>query len=151
MTAPDLLGHGLSRRPAASASYTISAYAEDLKPLLSTSQPYDTVLGHSFGGAVALALAPMMLAAGAPFVHVVLVEPALELTDEQLEEMRVGSIDEVTNVRTWQKYMEENPLWHQKDAIVKNFGATTCWEETADQVCKVNINVLRDLPCFIPL
>ncbi|KAF9037797.1 alpha/beta-hydrolase [Hymenopellis radicata] len=141
LTAPDLLGHGLGRRPAPDASYSVHAYAEDIMPLLCQEQnalPYDTVLGHSYGGAIALVLAPLMLAAGAPFVHVVLVEPALELDATQLEGMRIGSIDEVTRVRTWEKYMEENPRWGERDARAKTFGAGLCWPETADETCKQN-------------
>lgn len=89
------------------------------------------------GGAIALLLAPLMLDMGCSHVHIVLVEPALELDDDQLEDMRIGSIDEVTRVRTWEKYMEENPRWGERDARVKSVGAGLCWPETANETCKV--------------
>lgn len=141
MTAPDLIGHGIARHGSSSNSYTIDAYAKDLVPLLSAQFQYDTVIGHSFGGPIALALVPLMLEAGAQFVHVVLVEPALELSNSSLHEMKAESVDEVTNVKYWQTYMQENPQWQERDAKVKSFGAQTCDPFTVTQVCDVSCHL----------
>ncbi|KAF9049620.1 hypothetical protein BDZ89DRAFT_1057498 [Hymenopellis radicata] len=97
-------------------------------PKTSCRTCFHTTPCFSYGGAIALVLEPLMLAAGPPFVHVVLVEPALELDATQLEGMRIGLIDEVARVRTWEKYMEESPRWGERDAREKSFGSGLCWQ-----------------------
>ena len=54
--APDLLGHGLSDKPR--ADYSVGGYANGMRDLLSHLEiPRATVVGHSFGGGVALQFA----------------------------------------------------------------------------------------------
>ena len=54
--APDLLGHGRSDKP--SAGYALTAFAESLADLMaSLGVAKVTVIGHSYGGAVAMQLA----------------------------------------------------------------------------------------------
>jgi pimeloyl-ACP methyl ester carboxylesterase len=54
--APDLRGHGAS---AHAASYALGAHAQDIAELIQTAGTFDElfILGHSMGGAIALALA----------------------------------------------------------------------------------------------
>ncbi len=55
--APDLLGHGLSAKPR-SGDYSLGAYAAGLRDLLvALGVPGATVVGHSFGGGVAMQFA----------------------------------------------------------------------------------------------
>lgn len=54
--APDLLGHGESAKPV--GDYSLGAYASGLRDLLGLLEvPRATVVGHSFGGGVAMQLA----------------------------------------------------------------------------------------------
>src|SRR5512143_934137 len=54
--APDLLGHGESAKPV--GDYSLGAYASGLRDLLGVlGIPRATVVGHSFGGGVAMQLA----------------------------------------------------------------------------------------------
>jgi pimeloyl-ACP methyl ester carboxylesterase len=54
--APDLLGHGESAKP--SGDYSLGAYASGLRDFLAVLDvPSVTVVGHSFGGGVAMQLA----------------------------------------------------------------------------------------------
>jgi pimeloyl-ACP methyl ester carboxylesterase len=54
--APDLLGHGESAKPV--GDYSLGAYASGLRDLLDALEiPSATVVGHSFGGGVAMQLA----------------------------------------------------------------------------------------------
>jgi pimeloyl-ACP methyl ester carboxylesterase len=55
--APDLLGHGLSAKPR-TGDYSLGAYATELRDLLLTlGLPGATIVGHSFGGGVAMQFA----------------------------------------------------------------------------------------------
>jgi pimeloyl-ACP methyl ester carboxylesterase len=55
--APDLLGHGLSAKPR-SGDYSLGAYATGLRDLLvALDIPRATIVGHSFGGGVAMQFA----------------------------------------------------------------------------------------------
>jgi pimeloyl-ACP methyl ester carboxylesterase len=55
--APDLLGHGLSAKPR-SGDYSLGAYATGLRDLLiALDLPQATIVGHSFGGGVAMQFA----------------------------------------------------------------------------------------------
>lgn len=55
--APDLLGHGLTAKPR-SGDYSLGAYAAGLRDLLvALDVPQATVVGHSFGGGVAMQFA----------------------------------------------------------------------------------------------
>jgi len=55
--APDLLGHGLSAKPR-SGDYSLGAYAAGLRDLLiALDIPQATVVGHSFGGGIAMQFA----------------------------------------------------------------------------------------------
>ncbi len=54
--APDLLGHGQSAKPM--GDYSLGAHASGLRDLLLTlGVPHATIVGHSFGGGVAMQLA----------------------------------------------------------------------------------------------
>jgi pimeloyl-ACP methyl ester carboxylesterase len=54
--APDMLGHGESAKPM--GDYSLGAYASGLRDLLSVLEiPSMTIVGHSFGGGVAMQLA----------------------------------------------------------------------------------------------
>ena len=55
MIAPDLLGHGESAKPM--GDYSLGAHASGLRDLLVTlGVPSATIVGHSFGGGVAMQL-----------------------------------------------------------------------------------------------
>ena len=80
IAAPDLLGHG---RSSWAAPWTIDANVEALAGLLDTNRPV-VVVGHSFGGAVALKLAaarPDLVAA------LILLDPAVGLDGEWMRDI----------------------------------------------------------------
>ncbi len=83
--AVDLRGHGTAPR---ALDYSIAAYATDLVHTRPTDDgTWDLVLGHSLGGAAAT-----VAAADAPTWtrHLVLVDPAIHLSDEDRESVRAS-------------------------------------------------------------
>ena len=104
VTAPDLRGHGTAAR---AERYAIDDYAGDLP-----GGPWDLVIGHSLGGAIAATAAVPGFAR-----RVVLLDPVLEVPaalwaavlDDQLGELDL----------TAATVEAERPHWHPRDREVK--------------------------------
>ncbi|EGN91702.1 hypothetical protein SERLA73DRAFT_80206 [Serpula lacrymans var. lacrymans S7.3] len=132
VTAPDLLGHGTANR---SSDYSLSALADALRPLFASAR-FDLVIGHSLGGLVALALIPLL-----PPTHpipCILVDPPLEQSDRTLDKNVPKYVDEVTNVRSVQRYQADNPRWSREDAVWKVLSAHLCDADTITGVFAQN-------------
>jgi len=105
VTAVDLRGNGAA---AAADSYAFDDYAGDLP-----AGPWDLVVGHSLGGAVAV------VAASTPgfAVRLVLLDPALAVGDTELAELLDG---ELAELRLDQEgFGRLRPLWHPLDVELK--------------------------------
>lgn len=119
--APDLIGHGMAP---ASKDYSIKAMASALLPLLSSSPPFDLVVGHSLGTLVVLFLLPNLRFAGRG--RVVLIDPPLEIgAGEPLEMTRKACVDQVLNIKSVQEYMTEMN-WTEADAVWRILGLQLC-------------------------
>ncbi|KAH7929184.1 alpha/beta-hydrolase [Leucogyrophana mollusca] len=133
VTAPELLGHGSARR---GTDYTIAGLAEEVRPFFTETPGYDLVIGHSLGGLVALAILPLL---GSRPTRMVLVDPPLYQSQELVDEKTVYFSDEVTNVRSLEKYQSANPRWTRADAAWKVLGAEMCEAETVQAIFKQNV------------
>lgn len=98
VTAPDLRGHGSAPRE---ASYAIADYASDLP-----EGPFDLVVGHSLGGAIAVVAADRAR-------RIVLLDPVLEVTAEEWDEVRADQIAELD--LTEQSLRASKPHWDERD------------------------------------
>lgn len=106
--APDLRGHG--RSPRADA-YAVADYVADLE-----SGPWDLVVGHSLGGAVAVAA----IASGAiEAERLLLLDPVLTLTDRERELLVATCIAEVVAGCTVEAVRRDHPDWDPLDAQLK--------------------------------
>ncbi|KAG1775577.1 Alpha/Beta hydrolase protein [Suillus placidus] len=120
VVAPNLLGHAWRR----STDYRVSNIAEDLRSYFAMGTSYDVIIGHSFGGPVTLALLPFL-----PKTHdttVILLDPALELTDEKIKMNTQLVINEMARIRTPEEHMAENPAWSRRDCISRVLGMAMC-------------------------
>nr|WP_042195166.1 alpha/beta hydrolase [Kibdelosporangium sp. MJ126-NF4]CEL21748.1 hydrolase [Kibdelosporangium sp. MJ126-NF4]CTQ92528.1 hydrolase [Kibdelosporangium sp. MJ126-NF4] len=109
VTAPDLRGHGDS--PHAS-HYTAADYAADVRAL---GERWDLVVGHSLGGLIALH------AARDPdwTTRLVLLDPAVELSDSDVERYTELNTQEVLRPQDPEALLAANPRWHPEDARLK--------------------------------
>ena len=105
VTTPDLRGHGTAER---AESYAITDYVSDLP-----SGPWDLVIGHSLGGAIAA-----VAAASPGFARrVVLLDPVLEVPEKHWQavlEDQLGELD-----LTAETVATERPHWHPRDRELK--------------------------------
>src|ERR1700710_29868 len=92
VVAPNLLGHAWRR----GTNYRVSTLAEDLRPYFVMNTSYDVIIGHSLGGAGALSLLPFL--PKGKETTIVLVDPALEVPDEQLAENKKLFLNEVASL-----------------------------------------------------
>lgn len=123
VTAVDLRGHGDG--PAAD-SYRVEDYASDLP-----AENWDLVIGHSLGGACAV-----LAAADPQFARrLVLLDPVLEIPDEQFDEVLADQLSEVE--LTEESLYELKPHWHERDRsakldAVRAIGATAVGRSITD-------------------
>lgn len=105
VTAVDLRGNGAA--PVAD-DYRFAAYAGDLP-----AGPWDLVVGHSLGGAVAV------VAASAPgfAARLVLLDPALRVERGDLDSLLVGELAELRLDEAG--FRRLRPLWHPRDVASK--------------------------------
>jgi pimeloyl-ACP methyl ester carboxylesterase len=116
VVAPNLLGHAL-RKPG--VDFKVQTLADDLLPYLQAAE-YDIVIGHSMGALTVLSLLKY-LPETKP-TSVVLIDPSLELTEEQRVDGRVRFSNDVRTNPTAEDYMASNPLWTREDAIWRVLG-----------------------------
>ena len=129
MVAPDLLGHGMAP---SSTDYTLKTTAEAVLPLLSTSEPFDLVVGSSWGAIVALALLPHL----PDSVRAVLVDPPMELAEEVLEGVRKGALMEMASVRTVEEEMEAHKC-AKDDAVWRVLAKSLCRPSAVEGILQV--------------
>lgn len=117
VTAVDLRGHGASPR---TDRYLLSSYAADVTrvtPTVQPARPWNLVVGHSLGGAVAIVAAdahPHWADA------LLLLDPVLAvgpesmdgLLDELLGDLRGSGLDA-------DALLQAHPRWHSEDAVQK--------------------------------
>ncbi len=105
--APDLLGHGES--PDA-GGYALAALADGL------GTGYELVIGHSLGGLVAAHAA----AHDPGFAQrLILLDPALELLDEEFPAIRADIVDEARNPASEEQVRADNPDWDPETVRTK--------------------------------
>jgi pimeloyl-ACP methyl ester carboxylesterase len=123
VTAPDLRGHGASPR---TTRYRLDDYAADVSALAPVgsaagdeNRPWDLVVGHSLGGAVATVAADAHphWARG-----LLLVDPVLQMPEAEREAVLsdlLGALDLLDPA----DLLRANPRWHQEDAVQKVIAA----------------------------
>lgn len=138
VVAPNLLGHAWRR----SDDYRVSNIAEDLRPYFVMGTSYDVIIGHSFGGPVTLALLPFL--PQTQNTTVILLDPALELTEEKIKINKQFAMDEMTRIKTPEEYMAKNPAWSRRDCISRMLGMTMC-----DRAAIETEIFQQNTPCFL--
>ncbi|KAG2151939.1 Alpha/Beta hydrolase protein [Suillus cothurnatus] len=118
VVAPNLLGHGGRR----CTNYRISDFAEDLRPYFATDTSYDVIIGHSFGCLVTLSLLPFL--PKTKETTIILLDAALELTEQKVEHFENMVSEWTTNVKTAEEHMAENPAWSRRDCVLRTLGVT---------------------------
>jgi pimeloyl-ACP methyl ester carboxylesterase len=146
VTAPNLLGHAL-RKPG--VDFQVQTLADDLLPYLEAAE-YDIVIGHSLGAHVVLSLLKY-LPKTKP-TSVVLIDPAVEITAEQMVHWRARLSNDIKANPTEEDYMALNPLWTREDAIWRVLGTRMGRPTNSDDhidvsVCESRINVTDGLNC----
>ena len=102
VTTPDLRGHGTADR---AASYALEDYAGDLP-----DGPWDLIVGHSLGGAIAVLRA-------ATTKQLVLLDPVLEVQAEDFDAIKADQLAELQ--LTEESIRASKPLWSEKDLALK--------------------------------
>ena len=110
VTAPDLLGHGGS---AGSSRYALVDYVTAVLDR-SGAGPWDLVIGHSLGGAVAVSAASRNSGWAS---RVVLVDPVLRIAPDELDGLVVDQVAELA--LTDHSIRIEHPLWADRDVEAK--------------------------------
>ncbi|KAG0702365.1 Alpha/Beta hydrolase protein [Suillus ampliporus] len=150
VVAPNLLGHAL-RNPG--TDFQIQTLADDLLPYLQAAE-YDIVIGHSVGALVVLSLLKYLPKAKP--ASVVLIDPSLELTEEQVVHRRVLFASDVRNNPTAEDYMTLNTLWTRDDAIWRVLGTKIGRETNSDDHIDGNVpwsfsHLIADKPAAVAL
>lgn len=137
MVAPDLLGHGLAR---SSTDYTFKAFADALLPLLSSTPPYDLVIGHSLGCLVALKLLPHLSGS----LRVILVDPPLEMNKDATEALRMMVVSGMAagNLHTLKRPSDSLlETVSEKDLMLIMMGPCLCKPSTVEGILDVGHTV----------
>jgi pimeloyl-ACP methyl ester carboxylesterase len=115
VTAADLRGHGSSPR---TTRYRHADHAADvlqLSPHGNHARPWDLVIGHSLGGAVAVAAASRR----PHWTHaLLLLDPVLALSPDDHEELLGGLLAELGQ-HDPEALLRQHPAWHPEDATQK--------------------------------
>ena len=85
---------------------------------------YDVIICHSLGGPVALELLPFF--PKNKETTVILVDPALELTEEIIERRTELVLMEMSKVRPAEEHMAENPAWSRRNCVLRALGVSMC-------------------------
>ena len=109
--APDLRGHGESAHP---GEYSLDSYARDV--FETCPGPWDLVIGHSLGGAVAVRASSMAPGFASAYL---LIDPAITFDQGAAEEVHASIIADVADPPSIDALLDANPHWHRKDAEQK--------------------------------
>ncbi|KAG0693395.1 Alpha/Beta hydrolase protein [Suillus ampliporus] len=144
VVAPNLLGHAWRR----GTDYRVSAFVEDLRSYFVMDTSYDVIIGHSLGGTVALSLLPFL--PKTKETTVILVDPALEPTEEITEMVKNMLLNEVANVRTADEHMAENNTWSRRDCVLRALGISMCDRTVVEEMFRQNTwsfsRLFKDIP-----
>ena len=117
VVAPDLRGHGESPP---GGDYALSSYTADV---LALGGPWDAVLGHSMGGAIAV----LASAEGSRFARrLILHDPALMIGATGAEEALGWLLEPYERPQTLEETIGANPAWEPKDARLKAESLLQC-------------------------
>jgi pimeloyl-ACP methyl ester carboxylesterase len=133
VVAPNLLGHAL-RKPG--VDFQVQTLADDLLPYLQAAE-YDIIIGHSLGAHVVLSLLKYL-----PKIKptsVVLIDPAVEITAEQMVGWRARLSNDIKANPTAEDYMALNPLWTREDAIWRVLGTHIARPTNSDDHIDVSV------------
>ncbi len=109
--APDLRGHGESPR---TDEYSFGGYAADV--VSSHPGPWDLVVGHSLGGAVAVRAAELDPDFTAAYL---LIDPAIDLDSVTLKNLRSDLVAEAEHPPSVAQLIADHPAWNREDAVRK--------------------------------
>ncbi|KIM63749.1 hypothetical protein SCLCIDRAFT_1213905 [Scleroderma citrinum Foug A] len=115
VVAPNLLSHGFRH----GTDFSVGNLAKDIQPYFVDTH-YDIIIGHSLGGAILAELLPF-LAHRRP-ISAMLVDPALEVTPDIVDVLKIKISDCIANVRPIEAYMAENPNFTRVDAVTRIVG-----------------------------
>jgi hypothetical protein len=118
----------------------VSALADDLRSYL-VMDSYDVIIGHSLGGAVALALLPFL--PKEKEVTVILVDPALDIPDGELKINEKLFVEQVMRIRTPDEHMAENPAWSRRDCVLRMLGLSMCNRPVIEKLFQVNFQMQK--------
>jgi pimeloyl-ACP methyl ester carboxylesterase len=110
--APDLRGHGDSGHP---GEFGLDGYARDV--VASCPGPWQLVIGHSLGGAVAVRSAAILPAFSGRYL---LIDPAIDFDPIVAETVRSSVVAEVADPPSVEQLLAERPHWDRKDAELKH-------------------------------
>jgi hypothetical protein len=114
---------------------------EELRPLFTIpghdDPPYDVVVGHSLGGLVASALLPLLKCTRP--VRVVLVDPPLEQTPEQVAFHRTLFGNTVRNPKTPEEIQHERPQCTKENAILFSLSVRLCDVAAVEAILDQNV------------
>ncbi len=126
VSAPDLRGHGTSPK---ADRYLLADFANDV----ADTGPWDLMLGHSLGGAIAVTL---LVDDRAFAARVILEDPALFLPGpETTLPMLLGEFDQPLTVEGQQRL---NPTWHPTDAGIKADALGQCGRDVVERTITDN-------------
>jgi hypothetical protein len=101
---------------------------------------YDVIIGHSFGGPVTLSLLPFL--PKTQNTTVILLDPALELTEDKIKMNAQLVENELTRIRTPEEHMADNPTWSRRDCISRVLGMAMC-DRNAIEMFRVLFQFLK--------
>lgn len=110
-TAPDLRGHGASGQ---CDEYSLDGYAADV--VSSHPGPWNLVVGHSLGGAVAVRAATLDPAFASGYL---MVDPAIDLSSDTIAALREDLVAEAEHPPSVSQLIADHPKWLLKDAEFK--------------------------------
>jgi pimeloyl-ACP methyl ester carboxylesterase len=110
--APDLRGHGESPR---TDTYTLDGYAQDV--VASCPGPWDLVIGHSLGGAVAVSAGTIDPTFAKAYL---LVDPAIDLDAATITQLRIDLVAEAADPPSVDRLVADHPKWAREDCVLKH-------------------------------
>jgi pimeloyl-ACP methyl ester carboxylesterase len=102
---------------------------------------YDVIIGHSLGGAVTLSLLPIL--PDTKETTIILLDPALKISKENVDEYENLFLKEIENARTADDHMAENPAWSRGDSALRALGVSMCDRAVVEGVFRVIVMVSK--------